>query len=60
MTPEQRRALARAAKAVGTATAKRDTLIVAAHDAGVSAREIARVTGLTHPGIAKIVARARR
>lgn len=36
---------------------QRDASIVAAAAAGAGHREIARATGLTHPGVAKIITR---
>lgn len=36
---------------------QRDASIVAAAAAGAGYREIARATGLTHPGVAKIITR---
>jgi hypothetical protein len=38
--------------------AERDEAIVAAVRAGAGQREVARAAGLTHPGVAKIVARS--
>jgi hypothetical protein len=47
-----------AAEEAARATAKRDAAIVAAVSAGAGQREVARATGLSHTGIAKILARA--
>jgi hypothetical protein len=46
----------KAAAKMRRASDDRNRAIVAALDAGVGQRELARATGLSHPGIAKIAA----
>jgi hypothetical protein len=45
------------AEEVRAATAARDEAIATALAAGIGQRQLARATGLSHPGIAKIAAR---
>ena len=52
------RKLKRAGDATRAATVNRDHLIVEAHQAGASLREIAQAVGLTHVGVKKIIDRA--
>lgn len=56
--PERRRKLARAQLAHTQWRERRDELIVEAYKAGVSIREIARVTDLSHPGVIRILDQA--
>lgn len=51
------RELSRAAKQAQTWLTRRDRLIVRAIADGGGLREVARLVGLTHPAVAKIVAR---
>jgi lambda repressor-like predicted transcriptional regulator len=48
------------ARAIAEHTTARDAAIVAAREAGHSLRAIAKETGLTHPGISKILKRRAR
>lgn len=57
--PELRRRLTRTARAAAANTRERDRLIAAAYRSGSSMREIARVVGLTHPGVRAILLRDR-
>lgn len=57
--PETARELARVAKQVETARQRRDALIVQAHAEGGGLREIARIAGLTHRAVTKIIERLR-
>jgi hypothetical protein len=55
--PDLARKLAAVAAAAVKSTAERDRLIVEAYQAGGSLREIARLAGLSHPGVLRIVRR---
>lgn len=58
MTPDQERNLAGAAKAVADAIERRDKLIRDTAALGTSNYAIAKATGLSAPGVGKIVKRA--
>lgn len=51
--------LARAGAGAAAARFKRDQLIVEAFKAGGGVREIARLVGLSHPAVLKIIEKAR-
>jgi hypothetical protein len=57
VAPEMERKLRRAAANQRRWRAERDALIVQAHADGGGVREIARLVGLTHPGVLRILAR---
>lgn len=57
MTPDQERELANAAKGVAKAIAHRDKLIRDSAAGGMSNYAIAKATGLSAPGVGKIVKR---
>jgi len=57
--PDTARELSRAAKQVDAFRARRDQLIVQAHAEGAGLREIARVAGLSHRAVAKIIERTK-
>jgi len=59
ITPDTARELSRAAKQMHSFRARRDQLIVQAHAEGAGLREIARVAGLTHRAVAKIIERTK-
>lgn len=52
--------LARAGAASTAARFHRDKLIVEAFEAGGGVREIARIVGLSHPAVLKIIEKAKR
>jgi hypothetical protein len=60
VTPETAKKLRRAAANQRRWRAERDALIVQAAAEGAGAREIARLTGLTHPSVLRILARDRK
>lgn len=51
--------LARAGASAVASRHRRDALIVEAHKAGGGVREIARLVGLSHPAVLKIIEKAR-
>lgn len=55
--PATAKAIAAAAKRARESTIERDRLIVQAYRAGGGMREIARLAGLTHPGVRRILER---
>ena len=57
LDPDAARELSRAARMADTWRENRDRLIREAHAKGAGLREIARLVGLTHPAISKIVAK---
>lgn len=57
LDPDAARELSRAAKQAQTWLERRDRLIVDAVVAGAGLREVARLVGLTHPAIGKILRR---
>lgn len=59
MTPDQERTLGSAAKAVAKAIEHRDKLIRESAAGGLSNYAIAKATGLSAPGVGKIVKRER-
>lgn len=59
LDPGMARRLARAVERDTQARRERDELIVRAHIAGATLREIAEVVGLTHVGVKKIIDRTK-
>jgi hypothetical protein len=55
--PSLARRLKATAKRATEATVERDRLIVEAHRVGGGVREIARLVGMTHPGVLRILRR---
>ncbi len=56
--PALSKRLTRASQKAKDYTAERNRLIVEAHAAGGGVREIARLVGLTHPAVLRILAKA--
>lgn len=57
MLPELAKRLVAVGNRTRNSRAERDRLIVEAHAAGAGVREIARLVGLTHPGVIRIINR---
>jgi predicted transcriptional regulator len=57
VAPDLARRLKATSKRATEATVERDRLIVEAHRAGGGVREIARLVGMTHPGVLRILKR---
>ncbi len=57
--PALSKRLARASQKAKDYTVERNRLIVEAHAAGGGVREIARLVGLTHPAVLRILAKAK-
>ena len=57
LDPPAARELSRAARMADTWRTNRDRLIREAHANGAGLREIARLVGMTHPAVSKIVAK---
>ena len=57
LDPETRRKLVRTSQTAVRSTKERDELIAQAYREGASMREIARLVGMTHPGVRSILIR---
>lgn len=57
LDPETRRKLSRVSQTAVRSTKERDELIAKAYREGASMREIARIVGMTHPGVRSILIR---
>ena len=57
LDPETRRKLVKTSQTAVRSTQERDELIAQAYREGASMREIARLVGMTHPGVRSILIR---
>lgn len=57
LDPETRRKLVKTSQTAVRSTKERDELIAQAYREGASMREIARLVGMTHPGVRSILIR---